>query len=674
MSSVIPKTVNPDLQKERDAASFKTEEFAAWWAGGEEKLKFNRDIRTYLSKDFDLNELGQLWYKAHEDIFEASTKSAIDLAKKLRVLQEERNPGGNDYWPGLFDTPVTWGLIPGGNPFGVMYVMLVNALKAQCTDEQYEEFGSRIEKFQATGTYAQTELGHGTFLRGLEMRADYDPKTDEFVLNTPKITSYKWWPGGLGHSSNHCMVMAQLYIDNKSKGPHMFYVQVRDEETHEPLPGIHIGDIGKKMGFHGVNNGFLGMKNVRIPRTRMLMRHAQVHEGGKYVKSPANVLTYYAMVRTRCVVARNNALMLAAAATISTRYSSVRRQSPINPNEPEPQIIDHVTQQLKLFPEIAASVAYRLAGDYLWQLYDVTLEDINNGKYQRLPELHSLSCALKVLCSADSTSGVERLRLACGGHGYLSASNLCHIYGNATAACTYEGENTVLLLQIGRFLMKSWRASLSGATLAPTVSYLTEVQKNPEFGAWTGSWENLVKAMQYAAANKTRTAFKSLSKRLSVGQTEEEAANHTGIEFTQAAELHGRAFVFGSFVAEVTGPNAKKRSASLNRILELLLELYLVNETLKQLGHLLQFINLTDTDLSQLQDRLEHTLTKLRPEAVAIVDGFDFSDIQLNSALGSYDGNAYERIFDSALKNPLNQKSVPKSFHSYLKPFVKSNI
>ncbi|KAH8331377.1 hypothetical protein KR074_001744, partial [Drosophila pseudoananassae] len=693
-TSVIPKSVNPDLQKERDGSSFSSEEFAAWWAGGEESLKFIRSVREYLYKDVDRNEMLQIQNMSHEDINEFSVRTAIDAAKKLRRLQEERNPGGEDYWPcvfafissnsglkfviflyrNLYDSREMWGLTPAGNPFGVMYVMVVKALQAQCTPEQYEDFGKRLERFEICGTYAQTELGHGTYLRGLETRADFDPKTDEFILNTPKISSYKFWPGGLGHASNYCLVMAQLYINNQSKGPHMFFVQVRDEETHEPMPGVHIGDIGKKMGFIGVNNGFLGLKDVRIPRTRMLMRHAKVNADGTYVSSPTNVLTYFAMVRTRCVIGRNSALILSAASTIAVRYSAVRRQSPINPKEPEPQIIDHVTQQMKLFPEIATSLAHRLASDYLWELYEETLVDIGNGKYERLPELHCLSCALKVTSSMDSTAGIERLRLACGGHGYLTSSNLSNLYVFATAACTYEGENTVLLLQIGRFLMKSWNSALSGAPLAPTVSYLAEVQKNLEFGTWTGTWENMVKAMEYAAANKTRLAFKSLSNRLLRGESEGTAANHTGLELTQAAELHGRAFIFSSFTAEVTGPKSKNRSAAFNRVLENLLELYLVKETLGQLSNLLRFITLTDSDLTSLQDRLETVLAKLRPDAVAIVDGFDFNDQQLNSTLGAFDGNAYERIFDAALRNPMNQKSVPKSFHEHLKPFMKSNI
>jgi acyl-CoA oxidase len=75
-----------------------------------------------------------------------------------------------------------------------------------------------------------------------------------------------------------------------------------------------------------------------------------------------------------------------------------------------------------------------------------------------------------------------------------------------------------------------------------------------------------------------------------------------------------------------------------------------------------------------LQYRLEDALAKLRPNAVAIVDGFDIPDNVLGSALGAYDGNVYERLFEEAQKSPLNQEPVNKSFHMYLKPFMKSQL
>ena len=43
--------------------------------------------------------------------------------------------------------------------------------------------------------------------------------------------------------------------------------------------------------------------------------------------------------------------------------------------------------------------------------------------------------------------------MACGGHGYSQASGLPHLYVNYVPANTYEGENTVLLLQTARLVL-----------------------------------------------------------------------------------------------------------------------------------------------------------------------------------------------------------------------------
>lgn len=64
------------------------------------------------------------------------------------------------------------------------------------TLEQAKQWLPRIYDCKLIGAYAQTELGHGTFVRGLETTATYDEKTEEFIMNSPTKTSYKWWPGG----------------------------------------------------------------------------------------------------------------------------------------------------------------------------------------------------------------------------------------------------------------------------------------------------------------------------------------------------------------------------------------------------------------------------------------------------------------------------------------------
>lgn len=42
------------------------------------------------------------------------------------------------------------------------------------------------------------------------------------------------------------------------------------------LTGVTVGDIGNKMGYEGMDNGFLMFDNYRQPRDCMLMRYAKV--------------------------------------------------------------------------------------------------------------------------------------------------------------------------------------------------------------------------------------------------------------------------------------------------------------------------------------------------------------------------------------------------------------
>lgn len=72
------------------------------------------------------------------------------------------------------------------------------------------------------------------------------------------------------------------------------------------------------------------------------------------------------MMFVRVVIIRDMASYLSKAVTIAIRYSCVRRQSLINPKEPEIQILDHVTQQHKLFVPLSGVLAFKVAADYLW--------------------------------------------------------------------------------------------------------------------------------------------------------------------------------------------------------------------------------------------------------------------------------------------------------------------
>ncbi|XP_044539452.1 peroxisomal acyl-coenzyme A oxidase 2-like, partial [Gracilinanus agilis] len=84
--------------------------------------------------------------------------------------------------------------LAGDTAFNI-HAVFQRALHSLGAEEQIKKWGPLTENFQIIVTYAQTEMGHGTYLQGLETTATYDASTQEFVLNTPSLSATKWWPG-----------------------------------------------------------------------------------------------------------------------------------------------------------------------------------------------------------------------------------------------------------------------------------------------------------------------------------------------------------------------------------------------------------------------------------------------------------------------------------------------
>lgn len=319
----------------------------------------------------------------------------------------------------------------------------------------------------------------------------------------------------------------------------------------------------------------------------MMMKNATVFENGDYKKGKSSVIAYQTMTFIRVGIMIEGTSMMASAATIAMRYSTVRRQSPIDPKLPEPRIIDHVTQQMKVFPAIAKVVVFKFAADYLWNAYTQVQAELERGNLTRLPELHALSCCLKAVSSDEVTDTVEVLRRACGGHGYLASAGFSDIYKMVTAAQTYEGENTVLLLQTARYLMKAWQQALNHEVLTPTVEYfMVFADRGTKRENFDGSPGGILRALQSTAAGKVALAFKHVEERKKT-MSAEEATNQTGIELTKAAHLHCQVFFLQSAIAAVN-KSMRTISPAMGYVLRDLLELYAVDLAFRFMGQLMQ--------------------------------------------------------------------------------------
>nr|CAD7400440.1 unnamed protein product [Timema cristinae] len=565
-------------------------------------------------------------YLSHKEKYELSIKKACKLFKKVSQLRDQ---GGGDMemFKQMLSGMLGSAILKDGNPFALHYVMFVPTIMGQGTLEQQALWMGRAWNCEIIGTYAQISLQFENRLCGLVViSSGYGPRGPGFDSRCVQII---WEAVGLERWDIRPIMLLLLHNYTLMELVGAFIPLLFNCEMKIPINQCKIGEIGTKLGMNATNNGYLGFDKVRIPRENMLMKNAQVLEDGTYVKSPSDKLTYGTMMFVRVVIVQDVASYLSKAVTIAVRYSAVRRQSELKPGEPEPQIMDYRTQQYKLFPNIASCLAMRFAAMWLWNLYNNITSELEEGDMERLPELHALACCLKSVCSADGAKAIETCRLACGGHGYMTCSNLPATYGLVTAACTYEGENTVLLLQTARrrFLMKAWHQATSGIKLTPTVAYLQSAVTSDVSRHWEHSLQGIVRAHQDVAAGKIKLAATNMERRIRGGMSPEDAWNNTSIELTQCAES-GNLPIFGILV-------------------------YWENSTL---DHMATKAGTSRDDINNLQIWLETLLAQIRPNAVSIVDSFDICDEVLSSALGARDGRVYERLFEEAAKSPLNKE------------------
>ncbi|KAJ2940649.1 hypothetical protein O0L34_g14756 [Tuta absoluta] len=660
--------MNQDLIRERKKCTFDIKELIYFIDQGEKNTKERKEIEESVLAVKELRDDVPAEFLSHKDKYENAVRKSLIL---YNIMKERFMGQSLDDMGPSNKFAIQFGILKDVSPLLLHSSMFLVTILGQSTDEQMAEWFPKAMNLEYIGTYAQTELGHGTFLRGLETTATYDLKTEEFIIHSPTLSSYKWWPGGLGHTANHCIVLASVFVKGENCGIHPFFVQIRDLETHRPLPGIKIGEIGPKMGFNTANNGFLGFNNYRIPRKNMMMKNAQVLKDGTFVKSKNDKLAYGTMVFVRVKIVTDVAYNLSMAATIATRYSAVRHQSKIKENQNEPQILDYVTQQHKIFIAIATSHALRSVGMWIWNKYLKFSKEMNEGNMDALPELHATACCLKVLSSKDGSKLIEECRQACGGHGYMVSSNLPHIYAYTVATVTYEGESTVLLLQTARYLMKAWKNVVDGKP--SPIPYLANFSSNSS-RRWENTPEGIIAGFQAVAAGKTKAAYDSVQKHVKAGKDYEDAWNLSSVLLCQASEAHGRAVICENFWSETLRIQGTV-SPNLAVVLKQLAELYLFYWAIEKTGDLLLYTTISKSDTAVIQAKYEELLGLIRPNAVGLVDGFDIRDEILCSTLGAYDGKVYDRLMAEAMKSPLNQEPVNDSFHKYIKPTVmKSKI
>ena len=186
-----------------------------------------------------------------------------------------------------------------------------------------------------------------------------------------------------------------------------------------------MGDIGPKFGYNSKDNGYMLFKNIRIPRTNLLRRYAEVDsDGNLQLKGDLRAL-YGIMLETRVWIAGNAAQTLAQALTIAIRYAVVRRQfSTLEGTRQERKLLDYQTHMFKFGPLIAYTYVMNVAARYQYEEYKRLHVDLLNNEFSRLDGMHHTSAGFKAAFSRIAYDGIDSCRQACGGAGFSAHSGL----------------------------------------------------------------------------------------------------------------------------------------------------------------------------------------------------------------------------------------------------------
>ena len=382
----------------------------------------------------------------------------------------------------------------------------------------------------------------------------------------------------------------------------------------------------------------------------MLMGLAQVESDGTYSRKGRAQAAYGTMLLARLHIIKVVAFQLAQATTIATRYSTVRTQGygHYSKSDIELPLMHYKSQHSRLLGLSAQAFAILFASK--------ACITVHQDPRESTPYIHAIVSGLKAYATQKAADGAEDARKCCGGQGYAVLSGLPDIVALVTPQCSWEGDNIVLYQQTARYLMRSVHSIHQGKDTHPSMSYIIDAtsptaalqSKCPATASNLLLPETQLAIFRHRAARLLLSSFAAWSKTLAT-EGASKAWNKHMLRLIAAARAHIEVFVLEAYLAHVAAiPDTATRLVMQKNCTLFALSSVLGSADFFEDGYL-------SLDQAEAMREITNGLVEdLVPEAVALTDAWAFSDANLKSAIGVWDGNVYETLISWTRQLPIN--------------------
>ncbi|XP_063665451.1 peroxisomal acyl-coenzyme A oxidase 3 isoform X3 [Pan troglodytes] len=626
-TALLPEFPRGPLDAYRARASFSWKELALF-TEGEDMLRFKKTIFSALENDplfarspgadLSLEKYRELNFLRCKRIFEYDFLSVEDMFKsplKVPALIQ---------CLGMYDSSLAAKYL--------LHSLVFGSAVYSSGSERHLTYIQKIFRMEIFGCFALTELSHGSNTKAIRTTAHYDPATEEFIIHSPDFEAAKFWVGNMGKTATHAVVFAKLCVPgDQCHGLHPFIVQIRDPKTLLPMPGVMVGDIGKKLGQNGLDNG-LPLEKRRA-------------SGQDPCLTEALLLPHSFAMFHKVRVPRQSLLNRMGDVTPEGTYVSPFKQWRLLPYLAAVYALDHFSKSLFLdLVELQRGLA---SGD----------RSARQAELGR--EIHALASASKPLASWTTQQGIQECREACGGHGYLAMNRLGVLRDDNDPNCTYEGDNNILLQQTSNYLLGLLAHQVQdGACFRSPLKSVDFLDAYPgildqkfEVSSVADCLDSAVAlaAYKWLVCYLLRETYQKLNQEKRSGSSDFEARNNCQVSHGRPLAL---AFVeltvvqrFHEHVHQPCVP------PSLRAVLGRLSALYALWSLSRHTALLYRGGYFSGEQAGEvLESAVLALCSQLKDDAVALVDVIAPPDFVLDSPIGRADGELYKNLWGAVLQ------------------------